>query len=120
MVSSSDQRVRCENFPEFSLGDVYVSPRSHKVSLGNKSVRLEAKIVNVLCILKQHAGDVVTRSEFIDYLWDGRPGSDECLTRAISVLRAAFRKLNPEFRPIETISKSGYRLRRAAMEFDAD
>ena len=98
----------CENFSDFAVGPFRVSPSAHSISRKTKHIRVEAKVMDVLCLMAIRSGEVVTRSQFIDYLWDGRPGSDECLTRAISLLRAAFRTLDDHSAMIQTIPKSGY------------
>ena len=57
----------------------------------------------------KRCGGVVTREELIATVW-GDAGSDERLTRAISLLRKALDDDTASPRFIETISKRGYRL----------
>jgi len=46
--------------------------------------------MDVLVYLIEHAGEVVTRDQIIEHVWFFNPGADECLTRAISILRKVF------------------------------
>ena len=63
----------------------------------------------VLMGLAQRSGDVVERITLLDEIWNDDEAADDSLTRAISLLRKAFRELDEE--PyIETIPKRGYRL----------
>lgn len=66
--------------------------------------------MDVLCVLAQHAGLVLSRHALADRVWGSVHGSDESLTRAISLLRKAFRQAGVADLYIETIPKRGYRL----------
>ncbi|MGH8196266.1 MAG: winged helix-turn-helix domain-containing tetratricopeptide repeat protein [Woeseiaceae bacterium] len=74
------------------------------------SVHLEPKVMGVLVCLAAQAGEVVTRDEFIERVWDGRIVSDEVLSRCISLLRSKLRDNPREPRFIQTVPKIGYRL----------
>ena len=43
--------------------------------------------MDVLVVLASHPGEVVSPDLLIDEVWDGRPVTDEVITRCISVLR---------------------------------
>lgn len=66
--------------------------------------------MSVLCALAKNAGDVVTRDDLIQTIWNVEFGADESLTRAISLLRKTFRNAGEPDGHIETIPKRGYRL----------
>lgn len=67
--------------------------------------RLEPRVMDVLCQLAESAGQVVLREDMLD-----EHGSDEGLTRAISILRKAYKNVGNDDKFIETIPKRGYRL----------
>jgi len=71
---------------------------------------VEPRILEVLEVLIEHHGEVVSREDLIDRVWGIGYGGDERLSRAISLLRKAFGERRGEYRYIETISKRGYRL----------
>jgi TolB-like protein/Tfp pilus assembly protein PilF len=61
--------------------------------------------MEILCQLAESAGQVVLREQMMDEY-----GSDEGITRGISILRKAFKNVGSETKYIETIPKRGYRL----------
>ena len=71
---------------------------------------VEPRVLEVLEVLIEHHGEVVSRDDLIDRVWGIGYGGDERLSRAISLLRKAFGEKRGEHRHIETISKRGYRL----------
>ena len=66
--------------------------------------------MGVLVSLAEHAGDVVTRNQFVERVWSGRIVSDEVLSRCISLLRTQLgdNPRDPQF--IQTVPKIGYRM----------
>lgn len=69
-------------------------------------VRLEPRVMEILSELAECAGQVVLRNDLLD-----EHGSDEGITRAISILRKALKKVGcDKTKYIETIPKRGYRL----------
>jgi TolB-like protein/DNA-binding winged helix-turn-helix (wHTH) protein/Tfp pilus assembly protein PilF len=70
----------------------------------------EPKAMEVLMVLAEHAGEVISREKLLADVWAGVVVSDEALTQSIIKLRRAFGD-NPRAPAyIETISKRGYRL----------
>lgn len=74
------------------------------------SVSLEPKVMQVLVVLSSTPGGVITRKSLIDQIWAVNHGSDESLTRAISILRKYLGDTNGRRTIIETIPRRGYRL----------
>ena len=98
----------------FVVADWEVRPR-HGTLLSRSNpqatpVQLEPRVMAVLVCLAKHAGEVVTRDEFIADVWGGRAVSDEALSRCISLLRQAFADDSREPRFIRTVAKVGYTL----------
>ncbi len=94
----------------FALGTCSVNPKRNLVTFGDETASLEPKVMDVCCLLAARGGDVVSRDELIDQVWGVKFGSDESLTRAIYILRRALSHLSGYEKPIETVSKKGYRL----------
>jgi TolB-like protein len=67
-------------------------------------------VVDVLVVLAEHAGEVVTRDELFEAVWQGQVVSDERLTHAIAELRRALHDDRDTPTYIETVPKRGYRL----------
>ena len=94
----------------FTLGPWDVRPRLGTLSGPDGEVHVEPKVMGVLVCLAEHAGEVVTRDQFVDYVWQGRIVSDEVLSRCISLLRTRLGDNPREPRFIQTVPKIGYRL----------
>jgi adenylate cyclase len=95
----------------FRLGSLWeVRPLLGTLAGERGVVHLEPKVMGVLVCLAERAGEVVTRDEFIECVWDGRIVSDEVLSRCISQLRVRLLDDPREPRFIQTVPKIGYRL----------
>jgi DNA-binding winged helix-turn-helix (wHTH) protein/TolB-like protein len=94
----------------FEFGRWKVLPERGLVRDGDEETHLEPKVMDVFVLLASHNGEVVNRDQLVDAVWDGRPVTDEVITRSIAVLR---RNLGddakaPQF--IETLPRRGYRV----------
>lgn len=72
--------------------------------------RLQPRVIEVLVILAERAGEVVGHDEIIHHVWDLPVVTPQAVSRCISVLRKALGDSRSEQRVIQTISKRGYRL----------
>ena len=72
--------------------------------------------MDVLILMVEHAGQVVSREEFIQSVWNGTFVTDEVLSRCVYRLRQALGDDSRKPRFIETVSKKGYRLIAAVCE----
>ena len=92
------------------IGKCLVQPGEHQISRDDTVVRLEPKVMRVLCALATADGEFVTREALLNDIWGGIDFSDEVITRPISHLRKAFRSLDDSQDYIKTVSKRGYTL----------
>lgn len=94
-------------------GPIELDPASQHVSAGGRPVELTAFEYRVLEYLMLHAGEVVSKAELSEHIYDeDRDRDSNVLEVLIGRLR---RKLDPERKedPIETLRGRGYRLRYA-------
>jgi len=107
-MPESDEAI--QSTASFTVGDWVVAPSLNRLSRGDETVQLELKMMEVLVYLAGKAGELVTKRELIDSVWQVEVISDGTLTRAVALLRKALGDdaRNPRF--IETIPKRGYRL----------
>jgi DNA-binding winged helix-turn-helix (wHTH) protein/TolB-like protein/Tfp pilus assembly protein PilF len=92
------------------IGDWWADRTTNELGRGGETVRIEPKAMEVLMVLAQHAGEVISREKLLADVWAGVVVGDEALTQSIIKLRRAFGD-NPRAPAyIETISKRGYRL----------
>ncbi len=94
----------------FRLGKWTVRPERNTLESPEANRHLEPKAMDALVLLAGRDGDVVSKDELIDGVWEGRIISEGTITNTIAELRGALGDdaRNPTF--IETIPKRGYRL----------
>ena len=92
----------------FRLGEWLVRPRANKLVCDDGDTHVEPKVMDVLMLLAEASGQVVTRAELFERVWHGVVVNEESLTRTISELRRALhdKSRNPSY--IKTIPKRGY------------
>lgn len=74
----------------FRVGDWEVHPPTNEIRRGEEIRHLEPKVMDVLCYLARHTGEVLTKERLIQAVWPGTFVTDEVLTNAVSQLRKAF------------------------------
>ena len=98
----------------FELGAVQIDPSSGAARGPSGTEKLDPKVMAVLVLLAESAGQVVAREELISRIWPDVVVGDEVLSRCIYELRrhlvqaAGDDKLRDA---IETLPKRGYRLK---------
>ena len=92
------------------VGDWRVESALHRVTGPDGPIHLEPKVMRVLVVLAEHAGQVVPKDRLLQSVWPDVFVGDEVLARAISELRRVFGDDAKAPRFIETIPKGGYRL----------
>lgn len=92
-----------------AIGGVTVDIGNAKVMRGEEEIVLTAMEYKLLLVFINHAGEMITRDEILNILWDdvGSFVNDNTLTVYIKRLRA---KLGDEGKYIETLRGQGYRL----------
>ena len=91
-------------------GDLRLDPAGHRVWRGDTEIELTAREFALLELLMRHAGEVLTRREILDGVWDFAFDSDSNIVEVyVGYLR---RKIDLPFdrRAIETVRGIGYRL----------
>ena len=107
MLKLSDLALR----PDFQLGTMLVSPPRRLVEGPGGQVHVEPLIMQVFLMLVDARGQVVTRTDLFDQCWGGVYVGDDSLNRAIAKVRRIGEQVAPGLFDIETIPRTGYRLR---------
>lgn len=94
----------------FRLGDWLVEPTLNRLSRGDEAARIEPKLMDVLRLLAERPGVVLSKDEIADAVWSDTFITESVITRAIAGLRKALHDDARAPRFIETIAKRGYRL----------
>ena len=108
-MTSSPSSPRSPSRP-FHIGHIDVFPDRNLVRWEGGKATLEPLVMDALCHLARSPGDVISREDFLENVWQVSHGSDESLTRAVSILRRLWRDSGGTSPLIETVTKRGYRL----------
>ncbi|MFE5208457.1 response regulator [Streptomyces sp. NPDC056600] len=98
--------------PVLRIGDLEVDPGAQRVRRGEQEIALTAREFAVLEQLALRAGEVVSKSEILEHVWDFAYDGDPNIVEVyVSTLR---RKIDAPFgvRSIITVRGAGYRLER--------
>lgn len=107
--------VNCDNvtveLPDsLCFGPGRYTPETGELEIGPRLHRLEPVVADVLNLLLDNAGRVVTRDRILESVWKDRIVVDESISRAISRIRSVLGDTSRPYRYIETLPKRGYRL----------
>src|SRR5258707_15467371 len=109
MYTLSSDRILFGTFElDFSTGEL----RSIKAPDPDNKVILREQVFQVLRMLLEHEGKIVTREEIKGRLWpnDTVVGFDHSINATINTLRRALGDSADDPRYIETLARRGYRL----------
>ena len=103
------QPVRSANVVRFEVFEVDL--RAQELYKAGRKIKLQVQPFQVLAMLLEHAGEVVTRDEMQKRLWpaDTFVDFDHSLNTAIKKLRQALGDDKKKPRFVETLPKRGYR-----------
>jgi len=99
----------------YQIDEWLVSPQLFRLDGPSGRRTLEPKVMQLLLRLIAADGELVTKEELVESVWEGNRVADSALTRGMSELRRALgdNAANPRF--IETIPTRGYRLVQRAL-----
>jgi two-component system OmpR family response regulator len=93
-----------------AAGDLHLDPASRRVGRGDVEIRLTPREFGLLEFLLRHAGDVVSKGEILDGVWDSAFEGDDNVVEVYT--RYLRNKIDVPFgrTAIETVRGMGYRL----------
>lgn len=100
----------------YRIGPVTLNPARDALSGPGGRVHLEPRVTDFAVRLAEQPGEVITRDELIEDVWEGYPGADQSLSNAASKLRSALEAAGGDRDLLETVPKRGYRLRQVAAD----
>ena len=72
-------------------------------------VNLPLKEVELLCVLMENVGEVVTKEELLNKIWANAFVEESNLSRHVYLLRKTFKDFGEEEDLIQTVPRRGYR-----------
>ena len=106
LLTTAELAVR----PDFALGVATVSPSARSIAGPGGTADIEPRVMQVLVVLADAAGHVVTRGTLFDRCWGGVYVGDDSLNRTIGAIRKLAAEIAAGSFEIETIPRTGYRL----------
>lgn len=97
--------------PDFALGLAIVSPSSRTIQGPGGTADVEPRVMQVLVVLVDAAGEVVTRETLLQRCWGDVFVADDSLNRAIGAVRKLAGEIADRSFEIETLRGTGYRLK---------
>lgn len=94
----------------FRLGETLIVPSSREVRGPGGGAIIEPRVMQVLLVLADAAGAVVTREDLIRLCWNSQIVGEDAINRAVAEVRRVARTLAADGFAIETIPRTGYRL----------
>jgi DNA-binding response OmpR family regulator len=99
--------------PALAVGDVRVDPHARRAWVGETELSLRPKEFDLLHILLDHAGEVVSREALMASVWDEHWfGSTKTLDVHVSALRRKLTERGENPLRITTLRNHGYRYER--------
>ena len=93
----------------YEFGAFRVDPRERRLLHNGEAVPLTPKVFDILLILVQSGGHILSKDEIMKLVWPDTAVEDGNITRNISTLRRALGDLSRNCQYIETIPWRGYR-----------
>jgi len=100
-------------FPPFSI-----DPQRHVLRRGEDDVALSPHLVDILCHLASHGGEIVSKDELLERFWPDVSVTENTLTRAIADIRKALGDDSSAPAFIQTVARRGYRFVAATSRVD--
>jgi len=104
------RRIDLTREADFLVGGARIRPTACEVAVGDRRIRLQPRVMQVLIMLARAGGEPVSREALTEVCWGQVAVSDDALNRCIQRLRRlAEAEVGGAF-SIETIARIGYRL----------
>jgi two-component system OmpR family response regulator len=101
------RRGATERPPVLEVADLHVDPATHVVTRAGREIELTAREFAVLHFLARHAGEVVSREQLLEHVWEE---DQDHSTNLVDVYVGYLRKKLGRRRLISTVRGVGFRL----------
>ncbi len=106
----AQEAVDLSHEPAIALGPLQLWPALRQARRDGQAQTLEPRVMQVLVVLAQAGGQVVSRQELVARCWAGRVVGDGAIHRVVSRIRQLAEGLGQGCFQVETIARVGYRL----------
>jgi len=109
MEITRDPAARSQATEVLTFGPFRLEPARHVLHEGNKPVRLGSRALEILILLTEHAGQIVSKKELLARVWPRGVAQEATLRVHIAALRKALGDGEHGTRYVENFSGRGYR-----------
>lgn len=95
---------------EYQVGKWSVQPQLNQIVRGDETLRLEPRTMKLLELLIEHQGQVISKQQITELVWDKEYVSENAINMTISLLRKTLGDNSKQPSYIQTVPKRGYRL----------
>ena len=95
--------------PSYRFGPFRLDRAAYRLLDGDRAIELSPKAIDLLLLLVEHAGSLVTKDEILKAVWPDVAVTDNALTQVVSDLRHALGDSSSAPRYVETVPRRGYR-----------
>jgi eukaryotic-like serine/threonine-protein kinase len=106
-MAQTPAAARSPSLYRYRFGTAELDEARSELRVAGLPVEVQRKPLEILSCLLAHAGEVVTKDELLDSVWEGRPTVENVIANAITKLRNALGEENAE--RIVTQPRVGYR-----------
>src|SRR5262249_39721893 len=106
-MSDSPDGSRPSSVFRYRFGSAEFDQAQFELRVAGERVDVQRKPLEILACLLTHSGEVVTKEELLDIVWEGRPTVENVIANALTKLRIALGPQNAEC--IVTQPRVGYR-----------
>lgn len=91
------------------FGDFRLDVAKKTLWHGNRPVQMPLKELEILCMLVENRGELVTKDEILENVWEDSFVEESNLSRHIYLLRKTLKRLGSRANLIENVPRRGYR-----------
>jgi DNA-binding winged helix-turn-helix (wHTH) protein/tetratricopeptide (TPR) repeat protein len=95
--------------PSYRFGPYRLDRAAYRLLDGDRSIELSPKALDLLLLLVERAGSLVTKDDILKAVWPDVAVTDNALTQVVSDLRHALGDSSTAPRYLETVPRRGYR-----------
>ena len=108
MIDPLPAKDRARVAGKYQFGDFTLDPGQHSLTRSGDPVSIEPKVFDLLRLLVENAGELVTRDTLIDVVWQGRIVSESAISACVAAARRAVGDDGRAQRIIRTVARRGF------------
>ena len=93
----------------YRFGPYHLDRAAYRLLDGDRTIELSPKAIDLLLLLVERAGSLVTKDDILKAVWPDVAVTDNALTQVVSDLRHALGDSSTTPRYVETVPRRGYR-----------